>query len=121
MIYSYKDLIVWQKSIELVIEVYKLTDQFPKEEIFGLTSQTRRSAVSIPSNIAEGKLRGYQGEQKQFFLIAFSSGGELETQIEIAKKLPKTKNLNYSNVDALLLEVMKMLNKLISQFNNPSA
>lgn len=114
MIYSYKDLIVWQKSIEMVTEIYKITDCFPKEELYGLTSQLRRAAVSIPSNIAEGKLRGHTKECKRFFLISFGSGGELETQIEIAKQLYKEKNLDFSKIDALLAEIMKMLNKLIS-------
>lgn len=100
--------------MELVVEIYILTDQFPREEIYGLTSQMKRSAVSIPSNIAEGKLRNSKKEFKQFLLIAFGSGGELETQIEIAKRLPKTKNMDYSRVDSLLEEVIKMLNKLIS-------
>lgn len=112
-IHSYKDLIVWQKAIRLVIAVYKLTKQFPKEEIYGLTSQIRRAVISIPSNIAEGKLRGYKKEQKQFFLTAFSSGGELETQIEIAKQVIEEK-LDYSEVEQLLEEVMRMLNKMIS-------
>mgnify|MGYP001592517835 CR=1 FL=1 len=65
MIHSYRDLIVWQKGIELVIEVYVLTDRFPSNERFGLTSQMRRAAVSIPSNIAEGKLRGHNKECKR--------------------------------------------------------
>ena len=111
---TYKDLIVWQKGIELVVAIYELTDKFPKEEIYGLTSQIRRAVVSIPSNIAEGKMRGSEIEFKRFLFIAFASGAELETQITIAKKLPKTVNLNYNKVDSILLEVMKMLNKLIA-------
>ena len=74
----------------------------------------RRAAVSIPSNIAEGRLRNSNKEYKQFLLIAFGSGGELETQIVIAKRLPEIQELDYSRVDALLLEVMKMLNKMIA-------
>ena len=112
---TYKDLIVWQKSMELVKEVYLITSSFPKEEIFGLTSQMRRCAVSIPSNIAEGKLRGYQKELKKFLLIAFGSGGELETQIEISKSLFKDRKINYDKVDNDLLEVMKMLNQFINK------
>ena len=112
---TYKDLIVWQKSIELVTATYYLTDKFPKEEIFGLTSQVRRAVVSIASNIAEGKMRGGDVEFRRFLLIAFASGAELETQLIIARKLPKTTKLDYSKVDSLLQEVMKMLNKLISQ------
>lgn len=114
-IHSYKDLVVWKRSMELVIEIYDLTDKFPKEELFGLTSQIRRAAVSIPSNIAEGRLRGHRKEYKQFLLTAYGSGAELETQIEISKNLPKTKNLNYSKADSLLLEVMKMLNSIINK------
>ena len=99
------------------MEVYTLTKQFPREEVYGLISQMRRAAVSIPSNIAEGKLRNSEKESRQFFFVAFGSGGELETQIEIAKRLEETKNLNYKKVDILLTEVMKMLNKMISNLN----
>jgi|SRR3989338_7585175 len=117
---TYKDLIVWQKSIELVVAIYRLTEKFPKEEIFGITSQIQRAAVSIPSNIAEGKMRGGDIESKRFLMIAFASGAELETQIFISKKLSKTAKLDYNKVDSLLEEIMKMLNKLISQLE-PSA
>jgi len=112
---TYKDLVVWQKSIELVIAVYELTDKFSKQEIYGLTSQIRRAAVSVPSNIAEGKMRGGDIEFKRFLLIAFASGAELETQIIISKKLPKNAKLDYNKIDSLLEEIMRMLNKLISQ------
>jgi len=80
---SYKDLIVWQRSMELVIAVYFLTEKYPKSELYGLVSQMRRAAVSIPSNIAEGRRRGSKKEFRQFLIIAYSSGAELETQIEI--------------------------------------
>lgn len=112
---DYKSLIVWQKAIELVVLVYNLTEYFPSEEKFALTSQIQRAAVSIPANIAEGKLRGTDVEFRRFALIAFASGGELETHIEIAKKLKKTQHLDYVKVDAMLNEVMKMLNVLISK------
>ncbi len=117
MIHSYKELIVWQKSMVLVIEVYKLTENFPREEIYGLTSQIRRAAESIPSNIAEGRLRGTRKDYAQFLRIAYGSGAELETQLEIAKRLPKTKALDYSEVDSLLLETMKMLNSMLRKLN----
>ena len=113
MINSYKDLIVWQRAMELVEEIYTLTNEFPKEETFGLVNQMRRATVSIPSNIAEGRTRSYRKEYRQFLLNAYGSGAELETQILISKKLSKTKNLNYKKVDELLNEVMKMLNTLI--------
>ena len=111
---SYKDLIVWQKSFELVLEVYKLTALFPIDEKYGLISQMRRCSISIPSNIAEGKYHGTKKDFKRFLVIAFGSGAELETQIEISKQLPLGKDLNYNKIDSLLLEVMKMLNKLIA-------
>lgn len=112
---TYRDLIVWQKGIQLVVLIYKLLNNFPKEEVFGLSSQIKRSAISIPSNIAEGKMRGSNNEFKRFLLIAYGSGAELETQIEISKKLEKTKKLDYKEVDELLLEIMKILNKLIQE------
>ena len=78
-IISYKDLIVWQKSMEIVVLIYKLTEQFPTNEIYGLTSQIRRCSVSVPSNIAEGSRRGGQKDYRHFLTIAFGSGAELET------------------------------------------
>ncbi len=117
MINSYKDLIVWQKSIKLVVAVYELTEGFPKEETYGLTSQIRRSAVSIPSNIAEGRLRGTKKDFSQFIRIAYGSGGELETQLLIAKNLPKIKELNYKETDNLLEEIIKMLNVILRKLN----
>jgi four helix bundle protein len=117
MVESYKELIVWQKAIKLVIVIYELTEQFPKEEQYGLTSQIRRAAVSIPSNIAEGRCRGTKNDYVQFLRIAYGSGAELETQIEIAKHLSKMMKLNYGQVDGLLLEVMKMLNTMIRHIN----
>ncbi len=117
MVHGYKDLLVWQKSIELVLEIYTLTQNFPKNEIYGLTSQMRRSAVSIPSNIAEGRLRGTRKDFLQFLRIAYGSGGELETQIIIAKQLPETETLDYTKAESLLTESMKMLNSMIQKMN----
>ena len=111
---SYKNLIVWQKSMGLVVAIYELTEKFPIEEKYGLAMQMRRSAVSIPSNIAEGSRRGSRKDFRHFALIAFGSGAELETQIQIAKRLPLGKKLEYGSIDNLLDEVMRMLNKLIS-------
>jgi four helix bundle protein len=112
IIYSYKDLTVWKRAMELVIAMYELTESFPRSEQYGLTSQMRRAAVSIPSNIAEGRRRGHRKEFIQFLLNAYSSGAELETQIEIAKQLSETKELNYKKVESILEEVMKMLNTI---------
>lgn len=111
---SYKDLIVWQKSVQLVVVLYKLTELFPSNELYGLTSQMRRAAVSISSNIAEGRRRGTRKDFRQFLVNAFGSGAELETQVEIAKQLPFGVGLNYAEVDTLLNEVMRMLNRLIA-------
>jgi len=117
---SYKELIVWQRSIELVTIIYELTDKFPKEEIFGLTSQIRRAAVSIPSNIAEGRNRGTRADYTHFLRMSYGSGAELETQLIISKKLLKTRILNYNKVDSLLDEVMKMLNVIINKLQAKS-
>ncbi len=84
---THKDLRVWQKGMELVEEIYALTATFPQSEIFGLTSQIRRSAVSIPSNIAEGAARGTKEEFIHFLYIALGSLAELETQLLIAQRL----------------------------------
>jgi len=115
---SYKNLIVWQKAIELVVEIYNLTDKLPKSELYGLTSQMRRSAISIPSNIAEGRRRGHQKEFIQFLTIAYGSGAELETQVEIAKKLSFSRDLDYIKASGLLDEVMRMLNKIINNLRS---
>jgi len=109
---SYKDLIVWQKGIRLVSEIYKLTEKFPKNEIFGLTSQTRRAAVSIPANLAEGYARKHRAEYAQFVKIAFGSGAELETHLLIAQNLGFVSKKDSIEAEALLDEVMRMLNKL---------
>jgi four helix bundle protein len=112
---SYKDLIVWQRSIELVIEIYQLTKQFPPEEIYGLISQMRRASVSIPSNIAEGSYRGTRKDYVQFLRIAGGSASELQTQLEIAKRLSFNNRLNYNKAEVLLSEVLRMLNTIISK------
>lgn len=114
---SYKDLIVWQKAIDLVVAIYKLTNLFPKEELYGLTSQIRRAAVSIPSNIAEGRHRGSKNDYLHFLRISYGSVAELETQLEIAKRLYRFKELNYEIVANLLVEIAKMLGAMIRNFN----
>lgn len=117
-IHSYKDLIVWQKSMDLAVAVYILTGFYPKEELYGLVSQSRRCAVSIPGNIAEGRRRTSRAELARFLTIAYSSGAELETQIELVKRLAFGEKLNYTNVDALLDEVMRMLNTMIGNLKS---
>ncbi len=116
-IQSYENLIVWQKSMDLIALVYKLTVTFPREELYGLVSQMRRSAISIPSNIAEGSRRGTKKDFRQFIIIAFGSGAELETQIKIAKRLKYSDDTYYQTIDQLLEEVMRMLNALSKQLH----
>lgn len=111
--HSHKDLIVWQKSMDLVVAVYKLTEKFPKSELYGITSQMRRCSVSIPSNIAEGRKRGGAKEYRQFLIIAISSAVELETQIELSKRLGFAKVDECKRIDSLLTEVLKMLTQMI--------
>lgn len=113
MIKSYKDLIVWQKSFTLTLSVYKITADFPKSEIWGLSSQMQRAAVSIPSNIAEGYARQSLAEYIHFLKIAFGSGAELETQILIAREINLIDQGRFDEINALLGEVMSMLNSLI--------
>src|SRR5262245_54207676 len=84
---SYQELVVWQRAMELAVAVYKLSAQFPKEEMYGLTSQIRRAAVSIPSNIAEGQGRGIGNEFSRFLRIAQGSTQEVETQALLAERL----------------------------------
>ncbi len=111
---SYKDLVVWQKAIQLVKEIYLISGTFPKSELFGLTSQVRRASVSIPANIAEGYARKHRAEYLQFLRIAFASGAELETHLILIKELRFAKQTDTRNAESLLDEVMRMLNKLIS-------
>jgi len=113
-IVTYKDLIVWQRAMELVVAIYELTECFPNTERYGLSSQMRRAAVSIPSNIAEGRRRGGRKEYRYFLVIAYGSGAELETQLEIAKKLSFSGDSEFTKSEMLLGEVMRMLNKVLS-------
>ena len=108
---SYRSLIVWQKSMELVKKVYKITNTFPQEELFGLTSQIKRSVISIPSNIAEGKGRQTNKEFVQFLYIALGSLYELQTQMELAYELGFIDKIE--DVENLMIEIEKMLNALI--------
>lgn len=101
--------------MELVKEIYFLTEKFPKDELYGLRSQMERAAVSIPSQIAEGYLRRHRKEYTQFLSISISSAAELETQILICKSIPKFKHLDFAKADALLIEVMKMLFVMIEK------
>lgn len=114
----YKDLIVWQKSIDLVITIYELTNKFPREEQFILVSQIRRCTISIPSNIAEGSKRGTKKDYRHFLITALGSGAELETQIIISKKLNYAKAADFIKAESLLDEVMRMLTKMSKGFSD---
>lgn len=116
-IHSYRDLQVWQKSTDLVVEIYRITKKFPKEELFGLTSQMRRCAVSIPSNIAEGRGRGTRKDFVQFLRIAYGSGSELETQLVLAQKLCLLTQNELQTANSLLDEIMRMLNVMIRKLS----
>lgn len=113
---SHKDLQVWQKAMVLVTEIYRLSENFPESEKFGLTSQIRRSAISIPSNIAEGFARKGNKELIQFLYISIGSLSELETQYEIAK------NLNYikeaKEITDKIIFIRIMLSNLIKSIKN---
>jgi four helix bundle protein len=111
-IHSYKNLIVWQKAVNLIVEIYKLSDKYPKSELYSLVFQTRKSAISIPSNIAEGRRRNGRKSYLNFLNIAYASGAELETQLEIAKRLDFGMKLDFNKVNNLLNQVMRMLNKI---------
>lgn len=110
---SFKELKVWQKAVQLVTETYNLTQAFPRGELYGLTSQMRRSSVAIPANIAEGYKRNHLREYIQFLSIASAPTAELETHLLIAKNLNFISEPQHGKIDALLTEVSKMLSALI--------
>ena len=115
--HNYKDLLIWQKSMNLVKEVYSLTETFPENEKCGLTQQIRRSAMSIPSNIAEGCGRGSDKQLVQFLGIALGSCYELETQIILAGNVITLLDQNSKILDELI-EVQKMIHGFIKKINS---
>lgn len=117
---SYKELIVWQKSMQLVKEIFVLTKSFPKEELYGLVSQMKRAAIGIPSNIAEGYGRKSTKSYIQFLLIAYGSALELDTQLILAKELKMAPEESFKNAELLLEEVCKMLNSMINNMKKMS-
>lgn len=110
---TFKDLIVWKKSMDLCETVYLYTEHFPQSELYGLVSQIRRCVVSMPSNIAEGQKRASKKEFIQFLRIAYASGAELETQLIISSRLGFLSGSEFNQCSTLLEEIMKMLHKLI--------
>jgi four helix bundle protein len=114
---DYKELAAWQRSMDLVREVYLCTRSFPRDELFGLSSQMRRAAVSVPSNIAEGKGRYSQKELIQFLYKARGSLMELETQTIIARELDHLTEKTSQTLSTRTLEVTRILNGLINHFH----
>jgi len=115
---SYQDLIVWQKAMTFVITCYEITQKFPKDEVFGLSSQLKRAAVSIPSNIAEGHGRATRGEYIHFLGIARGSLKETETQLLIANRLKFINSEQLKNALNQAEEIGKMLSNLIVSLKN---
>ena len=115
---SFRDLVVWQRSIQLATATYTLTRGFPREELYGLTGQIRRSAVSVASNIAEGQGRLTTGEFRQFLGISRGSNFELQTQLEIAKALGIGDFKLISEAEALSHEVGKMIYAMLESLKN---
>ena len=115
---SFKDLIVWQKGIELVNEIYKVTKHFPKEELFGLTSQARRAAISVPANIAEGLGRGTNKNYIQFLEISRGSLYELNTLIIISVNQEYLSSEKCSEIESNINEIGRILNAIITKLDN---
>ena len=112
---SYKDLLIWQKGIALVKEVYLLTKAFPKSERFTLIDQIHRAVISVPSNIAEGQARRYSKEFQQFLYVSLGSLAELDTQLTIAKELGYLSDENLNEIDARIVELKKMIWGILSK------
>lgn len=112
---NYKDLVVWQRAIDLATWTYSLTSGFPKEEIYGIVSQMRRASVSIPSNIAEGQSRQHKTEFIQFLSIAKGSLSELETQLIISEKLKYIDDNEFDEGKKRIAELNRLLHPLISK------
>ncbi|MEK7638473.1 MAG: four helix bundle protein [Patescibacteria group bacterium] len=106
--------------MDLVQAVYSVSIELPKHELYGLTSQIRRAAVSIPSNIAEGRRRGSRADFRHFLLIAYASGAELETQLELMHRLYPDIKMDYARIDAPIDEVMRMLNTMTARLQATS-
>jgi four helix bundle protein len=119
IIKGYKTLLIWQVGMDLVEQTYQMSESFPPQERYGLTSQMRRAAVSIPSNIAEGYRRKSNADFIQFLRISFGSASELETQMLIALRLGYISQNQLKNLDELLSRYMQLMTKFI-QSRQPS-
>jgi len=114
-IQHYKDLIVWQKAMDLAEEIYRLSKSFPREELYGLTSQIRRAAVSVPSNIAEGHARQSTAEFRNFLSIAQGSLAEVDTQQLLAQRFQYLTAAQALKAEGLITEIRKMLYSLMAK------
>ncbi len=114
---TFRELVVWQKSMDLSVEIYNLTNSFPQSEEYGLSSQVRRSSVSVPSNIAEGYGRNHTKDFVRFLQIAQGSVYECQTQLEIAYRVNYLIKDDFDNIDARFKELAKMLSSLIRKVN----
>ena len=114
---THKDLDVWKDSIELVVQIYKITKGFPKEELYGLTSQIRRAAVSVPANISEGSGRNYSKEFIRFLRIAQASLSEFETLLHISTRLNYLEKDVFQSVQGRICKVNAQLSGLIKSIN----
>jgi len=114
----FRKILVWQKSISLVTKIYKATNTFPKEEMFGLISQIRRSSISIPSNIAEGSGRESTKDFLRFLYISLGSIFEMQTQLEIAKNIIYIKEEEFNNLYEDSREIERMLASLIRKLKD---
>ena len=115
---TFKDLKAWQRSMDLAEAIYEVTASFPKEERLALVDQMRRSAISVISNIAEGYGRGSDKDLTHFLYMARGSANELSAQIELSKRLCYISDDSFANMDALCMEVNKMLSSLIYRREN---
>ena len=118
MLKNYRDLKVWQKSYQLCLDIYKMTKRFPKEEKYGLTSQIRRAALSVPSNIAEGYGRKTMPDYIRSLYIAYGSNCELETQLLLSGDLGYVKVEEFNKLQADIGELERMLKALITSLEN---
>jgi four helix bundle protein len=116
--HNYKELTVWTKAVTLATDIYRATSEYPKSELYGITSQMRRCAVSISSNIAEGAGRSSNKDFARFLHIANGSSYELETQLLISKNLTYLKDAEFESLDNSLVEIQKMLYTLIKRIES---
>lgn len=114
---DYRDLIVWQKAMDLVEAIYRATAAFPREEIYGLTSQLRRAAVSIPSNIAEGNGRNTTRDYLHFLGMAYGSVKEVETQVLIAERLRYVDSSHSNSLVQMTIEIARLISGLVNSLN----